>query len=237
MTLAAVLARLVLRRVTPGDHPRGGKVHLRIWLADRIQDELAAAGLGGAPWFPYYSRLLGAKVGHGVDLHTLPPVTGFLTVGKDAAIEPEVDLAGYWIDGDVVRVGRDPDRRARPDRRPQHARARCRRRQGVRDRAGLAGPRRGPERGVLVGLSRGAPGQGARPLVEAGATEGGPLARHVRRRRAADRQPARGCDSLRVARSCGPSYTTPTRLPTLVRTRAAVAAAGRASSGTSSCSG
>ncbi len=105
MTLAAVLARVVLRRVTPGDHPRGGKVHLRIWLADRIQDELAAAGLGGAPWFPYYSRLLGAKVGHGVDLHTLPPVTGFLTVGKDAAIEPEVDLAGYWIDGDVVRVG------------------------------------------------------------------------------------------------------------------------------------
>ena len=32
-------------------------------------------------------------------------MTGFLTVGKDAAIEPEVDLAGYWIDGDVVRVG------------------------------------------------------------------------------------------------------------------------------------
>jgi non-ribosomal peptide synthetase-like protein len=105
MTLAAGLARLVLRGVQPGEYPRGGRVHLRIWLADRIQEELSAAGLGGAPWFPYYFRLLGAKVGKGTDLHTVPPVTGLLTVGDAAAVEPEVDLRGYWIDGDVVHVG------------------------------------------------------------------------------------------------------------------------------------
>ena len=29
-----------------------------------------------------------------------------LTIGDGAAIEPEVDLAGNWIDGDVVRIGR-----------------------------------------------------------------------------------------------------------------------------------
>jgi len=106
MTLAALLARLVLRGVEPGTYPRGGKVHLRIWLAERIQDELAAAGLGGAPWFAYYARLLGADVGKHVDFHTLPPVTGFLSVGEGAAIEPEVDLRGLWIDGDRVHVGR-----------------------------------------------------------------------------------------------------------------------------------
>ncbi len=105
MTIAALLARLVLRPVRPGPHPRGGKIHLRIWLADRIQDELAASALAGAPWFPAYARLLGARIGKGVDLHTLPPVTGFLTVGDDAAVEPEVDLGGYWIDGDVLHVG------------------------------------------------------------------------------------------------------------------------------------
>ena len=38
MTLAALLARGVLRPLTPGQHPRGGKIHLRIWLAERIQD-------------------------------------------------------------------------------------------------------------------------------------------------------------------------------------------------------
>ncbi|RHW23420.1 amino acid adenylation domain-containing protein [Nocardioides immobilis] len=106
MTVAAVLARAVLRGLEPGTYPRGGKVHLRIWLAERIQDELAAAGLGGAPWFRYYARLLGADVAKGVDLHTLPPVTGFLEVGEGAAVEPEVDLRGFWIDGDRVHVGR-----------------------------------------------------------------------------------------------------------------------------------
>jgi len=106
MTLAALLARLVLRSVEPGAYPRGGKVHLRVWLAERIQDELTATGLAGAPFFPYYARLLGARLGEGVDLHTLPPVTGFLEVGKGAAIEPEVDLNGHWIDGDLFHVGR-----------------------------------------------------------------------------------------------------------------------------------
>ncbi len=36
-------------RVEPGDHPRGGKVHLRLWLAQRVVDELGATGLAGAP--------------------------------------------------------------------------------------------------------------------------------------------------------------------------------------------
>ncbi|WP_114201843.1 Pls/PosA family non-ribosomal peptide synthetase [Janibacter anophelis] len=105
MALAAGLARLVLRGVTPGAHPRGGKVHLRLWLAGRIQDELAAASLSGAVWFRGYARLLGAKVGKGVDLHALPPVTGWLDIGAGATVEPEVDLLGHWIDGDVVHVG------------------------------------------------------------------------------------------------------------------------------------
>jgi non-ribosomal peptide synthetase-like protein len=105
MTLAAVLARIALHGVAAGIHPRGGKVHLRVWLAERIQDELRATSVAGAAWFPLYARLLGATVGKGVDLHTLPPVTGLLRVGKDAAIEPEVDLCGYWIDGDLFHLG------------------------------------------------------------------------------------------------------------------------------------
>ncbi|MGD9961763.1 Pls/PosA family non-ribosomal peptide synthetase [Nocardioides sp.] len=105
MTLAAAMARIVLRGVAPGEHPRGGKVHLRLWLAGRIQDEFAATGLAGAAWFPYYARALGARIGPGVDLHTIPPVTGLLRIGKDAAIEPEVDLGGYWIDGDILHIG------------------------------------------------------------------------------------------------------------------------------------
>jgi non-ribosomal peptide synthetase-like protein len=106
MAIAVIGARLLLAGVEPGDYARGGSVHMRMWLADQIAHQIGAVGLAGAPWVSYYARALGAKIGRNVDLHTLPPVTGMLTIGEGAAIEPEVDLAGYWIDGDVVRIGR-----------------------------------------------------------------------------------------------------------------------------------
>lgn len=105
MVLTVVLARLLLAGVRPGDHPRGGSVHLRVWLAERIAEAVDGPSTAGAPWISYYARALGARIGADVDLHTLPPVTGMLTIGKRASIEPEVDLAGHWVDGDVFRLG------------------------------------------------------------------------------------------------------------------------------------
>ncbi len=105
MGIAVVGARLLLRGLKPGVYPRGGNVHVRLWAAENLADAAGAANLAGAPWIAYYARALGAKVGRGVDLHTLPPVTGLLTMGRGASIEPEVDLSGYWIDGDRLHVG------------------------------------------------------------------------------------------------------------------------------------
>ncbi|MFD3443575.1 Pls/PosA family non-ribosomal peptide synthetase [Microbacteriaceae bacterium 4G12] len=105
MLIAVVAARLLLAGLRPGNHPRGGSWHLRIWLAEQIGQQVGAVGLAGAPWITYYARALGAQIAEDVDLHTLPPVTGMLRIGRGAAVEPEVDLSGYWIDGDTVRVG------------------------------------------------------------------------------------------------------------------------------------
>lgn len=105
MAVTVVLARLLLVGVRPGDHPRGGSVHVRVWLAERIAEAVDGPSTAGAPWISYYARALGARIGRDVDLHTLPPVTGMLSVGKRASIEPEVDLAGHWVDGDVFRLG------------------------------------------------------------------------------------------------------------------------------------
>ncbi|MBF6370747.1 amino acid adenylation protein, partial [Nocardia puris] len=58
-----------------------------------------------APWMVPFARALGARIGKGVDLHTLPPVTGMLELGAGCSVEPEVDLSGYWIDGDLVHIG------------------------------------------------------------------------------------------------------------------------------------
>ena len=105
MALAALGARILLRGVEPGDYPRGGKVHLRVWLAERLADELGASNLAGAPWTRWYAKLLGARVEQHVDLHALPPITGWLSLGAASSIEPEVDLRGHWVDGDVLHMG------------------------------------------------------------------------------------------------------------------------------------
>jgi len=105
MTVTVVASRLLLRGVRPGTYPRSGSVHLRLWLAQHIADLVDPVSLAGAAWVKTYARALGATIPKDVTLHSVPPVTGFLTIGSGASIEPEVDLSGYWIDGDRVVIG------------------------------------------------------------------------------------------------------------------------------------
>jgi amino acid adenylation domain-containing protein len=106
MGIAVLAARMLVGGLEPGTYRRGGSVHLRIWLAERLGEASGAENLAGAPWLVYYARALGNSVGKGVDLHSAPPVTGMLTLGHRCSIEPEVDLTGHWIDGDLFHVGR-----------------------------------------------------------------------------------------------------------------------------------
>ncbi|MFD0009082.1 Pls/PosA family non-ribosomal peptide synthetase [Streptomyces sp. NPDC127178] len=104
LALAAGGARLLLRGVKPGRYARGGSLHLRLWAAERLAEFSGATSLTGT-WLERYARALGAKVGPDVDLHSLPPVTGLLKLGRGAAVESEVDLSGYWLDGDRLEIG------------------------------------------------------------------------------------------------------------------------------------
>jgi non-ribosomal peptide synthetase-like protein len=106
MAIAVLFARMLLGGLEPGTYRRGGPVHLRVWLAERLAEASGAENLAGAPWLVYYARALGNSVGKGVDLHSSPPVTGLLKLGHRCSIEPEVDLSGHWIDGDRFHVGR-----------------------------------------------------------------------------------------------------------------------------------
>ncbi|WP_098456523.1 Pls/PosA family non-ribosomal peptide synthetase [Sanguibacter antarcticus] len=106
MGVSALGARLLLTGVAPGTYPRGGSVHLRLWSAERLVEGFGALTDGTAPWVGVYARLLGAQIGRDVDLHTVPPVTGMLVLGQGCAVEPEVDLSGHWLDGDLLHVGR-----------------------------------------------------------------------------------------------------------------------------------
>ncbi|MGW9072428.1 Pls/PosA family non-ribosomal peptide synthetase [Streptomyces yangpuensis] len=104
LAVAAGGARLLLRGVKPGRHPRGGSVHLRLWTAERLAEYAGATSLTGS-WLERYARALGAKVGPEVDLHALPPITGMLKLGRGCAVESEVDLSGHWLDGDQLEIG------------------------------------------------------------------------------------------------------------------------------------
>ncbi|MBV6700474.1 Pls/PosA family non-ribosomal peptide synthetase [Kitasatospora aureofaciens] len=104
LAIAAGGARLLLRGLRPGSYPRGGSTHLRLWAAERLAEVSGATSLSGA-WLVRYARALGAKVAPEVDLHSLPPVTGMLKLGRGCAVEAEVDLCGYWLDGDRLEVG------------------------------------------------------------------------------------------------------------------------------------
>ncbi|WP_064745117.1 Pls/PosA family non-ribosomal peptide synthetase [Pseudonocardia acaciae] len=105
LLLTVLGVRLARRGLRPGTYTRGGWVHLRLWTAERLAAALGIGSLAGTALAPWYARLLGCRVGANVDLRTTPPVTGLAALGDGCAVEPEVDLAGWWLDGDMLHVG------------------------------------------------------------------------------------------------------------------------------------
>jgi non-ribosomal peptide synthetase-like protein len=105
MATGVLGVRAVRGRLRPGTYRRGGWTHLRLWTAERIAGTFGLAAVVGTPLAGWFARLLGCTVGAGVDLHALPPVTGLASFGDGAAVEPEADLSGWWLDGDELHVG------------------------------------------------------------------------------------------------------------------------------------
>ncbi|HEX3873927.1 MAG TPA: Pls/PosA family non-ribosomal peptide synthetase [Solirubrobacteraceae bacterium] len=104
--LTAIAAKaLLLGRLEPGRHPRRGWLATRVLFLDRLGHVLHVERGAGTPWAPRVARLIGAEIGPGARLATLPPLTSLVRVGAGATIEPGVDLHGWWIDGDDLVVG------------------------------------------------------------------------------------------------------------------------------------
>ncbi|MFZ1993773.1 MAG: Pls/PosA family non-ribosomal peptide synthetase, partial [Solirubrobacteraceae bacterium] len=97
--------RLLLRGLAPGRYPRNGWLMCRLWFMDRLADRGRLDNLAGTPWAARYARWAGHSVGAGARLGTLPPVGSLVRIGHSATIEGDVDLAGWWIEGDELVVG------------------------------------------------------------------------------------------------------------------------------------
>ncbi|WP_372509535.1 Pls/PosA family non-ribosomal peptide synthetase [Streptomyces humicola] len=103
--IGALGARLLTGGLRLGSYPRGGLAHLRLWTAERLVETFNVAGVLGTPLARRYARMLGCRVGKDVELHAMPPVTGYAVFGDGCVLEPEVDAAGWWLDGDVLHLG------------------------------------------------------------------------------------------------------------------------------------
>ncbi|MFI9722606.1 Pls/PosA family non-ribosomal peptide synthetase [Streptomyces sp. NPDC052396] len=103
--IGALAARTLTRGITPGSYPRGGRVHLRLWAAERLVASFGVPSLTGTPWMHWYARALGCSTGQNIALHAMPPVTGLAELGDGCSVESEADIAGWWLDGEVVHIG------------------------------------------------------------------------------------------------------------------------------------
>jgi non-ribosomal peptide synthetase-like protein len=103
---AVAVRRVLLRGLRPGRYPRNGWTCFRVQFVERISDASRLDGLAGTPWAGRYARLCGHRVGAGVSLGTLPPASALVDIGAGATIEGDVDMHGWWIDGQQFVLGR-----------------------------------------------------------------------------------------------------------------------------------
>jgi non-ribosomal peptide synthetase-like protein len=103
--IVLVARRLSLGRVAPGRYPRRGWLACRIWFLERLAESYRSESLAGTPFAQRFARLCGHHVGRGARLGSLPPVTSLVSIGEDATIEADVDLHGWWIEGNELVVG------------------------------------------------------------------------------------------------------------------------------------
>ena len=105
IALQCACTRVLLRDIEPGRYSRYSSFAARLWSVDRLAEVTRFQRLCGTPWADRYARLVGADVGKGARLATVPPAGSLLHIGAGATVESGVDLRGWWIDGQELVVG------------------------------------------------------------------------------------------------------------------------------------
>lgn len=105
--------RLLTRGLTEGEHPLWGRVHLRVWAAQKALTLSPLARLAGSPWTAGYLRLAGASVGEACHIGTAHiPLPRFVRLADNVTIGYSAHLEAFEIvDGRLcigtIDIGRD----------------------------------------------------------------------------------------------------------------------------------
>ena len=105
VAIAVVARRVLLPRLRPGRYPRDSWLACRVWFLERLGEYCHLARLAGTPWADRYARLIGADVGREAHLASMPTLTSLVHIGAGATLEAQVDLHGWWIDGQELVIG------------------------------------------------------------------------------------------------------------------------------------
>ncbi len=103
--LAVIFARLFTGSIVPGKYKRGGLVHFKLWTAEFLVARFAPVSMLGTPLINIYAKAIGCRVGDGVVLQSMPPVTGLAQFAFGVTVETEVDLSGWRLGVSEVEVG------------------------------------------------------------------------------------------------------------------------------------
>jgi non-ribosomal peptide synthetase-like protein len=105
--LTAVLARRLLlpKGLTPGRYPRDSWLTARVWFLERLGEQCRLVRVAGTPAAARWARAIGAQVADGARLGSMPALASVVRIEEGATIESDVDLHGWWIDGQELVVG------------------------------------------------------------------------------------------------------------------------------------
>ena len=103
--IAAVARRVLLPRLRPGRYPRDSWLACRVWFLERLGEFCHLDRLAGTPAAARYARLIGAEIGPDASLASMPSLVSLVRIGAGATVESQVDLRGWFLDGQELVVG------------------------------------------------------------------------------------------------------------------------------------
>ena len=107
ITLAVGVKWLVLGRTKPGRYPMWGSYYFRVWVVQRFSTLAHENWLQGTPFYRYYLRLLGARIGRDALIGGLVKFEthDLVSIGADATIGSRTTFATTRVEGNEFIVG------------------------------------------------------------------------------------------------------------------------------------
>jgi len=104
--VAIALKWLIIGRYKPGQYPLWGWYYFRFWLATAVEATVPVSYLSGTPLLGIYLRLMGAKVGKNVFIHSDNfAIYDLLTLGDDTSLNADATLLGYSVSNGLLHIG------------------------------------------------------------------------------------------------------------------------------------